>query len=64
MTKEKEQPKKKPIVSGFTKAQFMGTRQRSGIEKDILAVVLEEGKTYTIAEAEKLIQDFKKGKVK
>lgn len=56
--------KEKPTVGGYTKAQFLATRQRPGIEKDILSVVLDEGKTYTIAEANKLIDNFKKGKVK
>jgi len=48
----------------FTKAQFLMSQKRSGVEKDILAAVMEEGKTYTLAEAEKLISEFKKGKVK
>ena len=48
----------------FTKKQFLKSRQRPGIEKDILAAVMEDGKTYTLAEAEKLISEFKKGKVK
>lgn len=61
MSKEKEQPK---TVAKFTKAQFLATRQRLGIEKDILAAVLDGGKTYTIADADKLISEFKKGKVK
>lgn len=44
----------------FTKAQFLQSRQRSGVEKDILSVVLQDDKTYTLAEADKLINDFKK----
>lgn len=48
----------------FTKKQFMGSRQRKGSEKDILAAVLEDGKTYTLVEAQKAIDDFLKGKVK
>lgn len=48
----------------FTKQQFLQSRQRSGTDKDILSVVLNDSKTYTIAEAEKLIGDFKKRKVK
>lgn len=51
-------------VPKFTKQQFLQTRQRSGADKDILSVVLDDSKTYTIAEAERLIADFKKRKVK
>ncbi|MFD1179208.1 hypothetical protein ACFQ3W_23345 [Paenibacillus puldeungensis] len=51
------------IVSGFTKAQFMESRQWQGIDKDVLSVVLEDDKTYTIAEAKKLINQFNTGKV-
>lgn len=53
---------RKPLVATFTKAQFLQSRQRPGYEKDILAAVLEDGKSYTIVEAEKAIQNYlKKG---
>lgn len=48
----------------FTKTQFLSSRQRPGQEKDILASVLEDGKHYTIAEAEKAIQSYLKRRVK
>lgn len=57
MTEKKGAPR-------FSKQQFLQSRQRTGSDKDILSVVLEEGNTYTIVEAEKLINDFKKRKVK
>ncbi|URN94643.1 MAG: hypothetical protein NAG76_22970 [Candidatus Pristimantibacillus lignocellulolyticus] len=48
----------------FTKTQFLSSRQRPGQEKDILASVFEDGKHYTIAEAEKAIQSYLKRRVK
>lgn len=51
-------------IGKFTKKQLIGSRQRKGSEKDILAAVLEDDKTYTIAEAQKAIDDFLKRKVK
>ncbi|MEF3309515.1 hypothetical protein PV433_11480 [Paenibacillus sp. GYB004] len=44
--------------AAFTKQQFLASRQRPGVERDILAAVLEDDKSYTIAEADKLIEDF------
>jgi hypothetical protein len=42
----------------FTKAQFMKSRQRLGWEKDLLAVLLEDNKGYTISEADQAIQNY------
>lgn len=47
----------------FGKEQFMSSKRRQGVEKDIAAAALEDGKMYTLKEAEKRIQDFKKRKV-
>ena len=47
----------------YTKTQFLSSRQRPGKEKDILASVLEDGKSYTIAEAEEAIQSYLKRSV-
>lgn len=55
---------KKQISPKFTKDQFLQSRQRSGQEKDILAAVLEDNKAYTIAEADKAIQNYLKRGVK
>lgn len=52
------------IVGGFTKAQFLQSRQWEGIDKDILSTVLEDDKTYTLADAIKLVNDFKNREVK
>ena len=56
--------KEKEVTAGFTKEQFLQSRQWQGTDKDILSVVLEPSKAYTIAEAKKLVEDFKKGQVK
>ncbi|RJX40061.1 hypothetical protein D3P09_11845 [Paenibacillus pinisoli] len=49
-----------PDVSRYTKEQLLQSRQWPGREKDILCVVLEDGKQYAIAEANKAIQHFLK----
>jgi hypothetical protein len=67
MSKKDEQQQAEPIarkpqIAAFTKAQFLQSRQRPGHEKDILAAVLEDGKLYTIVDADKAIQTYlKKG---
>lgn len=48
---------------GFTKSQFLQSRQYKGIEKDILKIKLEDGKKYTHEQAKRAIADFKKRKV-
>ncbi|MCK6077896.1 hypothetical protein [Paenibacillus silvae] len=45
----------------YNKAQFAEARQFSRLEKDILAAVLLEEKTYTVQEAQQHIQQFMNG---
>ncbi|WP_433922802.1 hypothetical protein [Paenibacillus taichungensis] len=45
----------------YSKAQFAESRQFSRIEKDILAAVLLEQKTYTLQEAQEHILQFMNG---
>lgn len=54
----------KKVVATFTKEQFLKSRERPGYEKDILAAVLEDGKMYTLAEAQKAIEAYMKRSVK
>ena len=61
---KKEEVKKEPIATGFTKEQFLLSRQWQGIDKDILSITLKDGKRYTIAEAKQLVDKFKRGEVK
>lgn len=56
--------KEKELAAGFTREQFMQSKQWQGVDKDILSVVLESGKTYSIDEAKRLIDQFKQGQVK
>lgn len=67
MLKRKEemaQPATQAAEGRYTKEQFLKSRQRSGREKDVLSVVLEQNKTYTIAEAETAMQAFVKMEAK
>ena len=52
---------KAPAV--FTKEQIAGAKKYSN-DIDIINALLKSGKTYTLAEVDKIIEDFKKGKVK
>ncbi len=47
----------------FTKAQLLKSKKYSE-RVDLLNVLLEDDKSYTSKEVEKLIDDFMKGKVK
>ncbi|WP_410769582.1 hypothetical protein [Fontibacillus sp. BL9] len=60
MGKEKQIPE---VTTGFTKEQFLQSRQWTGTDNDVLAAVLGEG-TYSIAEAKRLVDEFKKSEVK
>lgn len=60
---EKEKAEKKHERQGFTKEQIMKSNQYKGVQKDILSIVLEDGKKYTHEQAKKAIDDFGKRKV-
>lgn len=65
MSKQTETNQEKPKKAvGFTKKQFMKAANFTRIERDVLNALLEDGKTYTIEQAKRIIDDFKKGKVK
>jgi len=66
MFTKKEQDSKKTEAQQknnqkYSKVQFAESRQLSRIEKDILAAVLLEQKTYTLQEAQEHIQQFMNG---
>lgn len=46
----------------FTKSQFLQSKMYKN-KIDILNCVLEDGKTYSTAQVDKLVDDFMKGKV-
>lgn len=47
----------------FTKEQIVGAKKYEN-DIDVINALLKEGKTYTLADVDKIIEDFKKGKVK
>jgi len=50
-------------VTKFTKAQLLSAKRFEG-RKDALGAVLSDTETYTVEEAQKLLDDFMKGQVK
>lgn len=61
--KENEQKAPKPTVR-FTKQQFLKSANFTQVEKYVLNAVLEDGKKYTLEEAKKLVENYKKKAVK
>ncbi|WP_068782263.1 MULTISPECIES: hypothetical protein [unclassified Paenibacillus] len=53
------QPEETHKGTTFSKAQFLASQAYSGVQKDILSVVLKDGQRYTKAEAEVEINQFK-----
>lgn len=62
-TKEATSTKSTPPVeaseAAYTKEQFLGSAKYSYQDKDVLAALLEDGKTYSVTEAKQMIDDFK-----
>lgn len=54
---------KKEAAPAFTKDQ-LATSKRYASVRDLVSVLLEDGKQYTLAEVDEKIEAFKKGKVK
>lgn len=53
----------KTAESEFTKQELMESKKFAN-KRDLAAAILEDGKTYTIANAEQILNDFLKGEVK
>lgn len=49
--------------AAYTKEQLMGSK-RYAARRDLVSVLLEDGRRYTLAEVDGKIEKFKKGKVK
>lgn len=65
MSKEAEKQQEKPIKAvAFTKKQFLKAANFSRVEKDVLSVILDDDKQYTLQEVQKALDNFKKRKVK
>lgn len=54
---------KKEAVPTFTRDQLAASK-RYASTRDLVNVLLEDGKQYTLAEVDAKIETFKKGKVK
>lgn len=48
----------------FSKEQILASKQFVGVDKDILSIVLEDGKEYTVEDARKAVETFKNKGVK
>ncbi|UNK17651.1 hypothetical protein MNQ98_24850 [Paenibacillus sp. N3/727] len=54
---------KKETVAAFNKHQLAQSNQFSNREKDVLSAILEEGKTYTVAQTKEQLKTFLKKEV-
>lgn len=50
--------------SSYTKSEILRSSQFTGIERDLLAVLLEDGKTYTIAKCREILKKEEKREIK
>jgi hypothetical protein len=50
-------------LAAYTKEQFLASKQFTAVQKDVLRALLKDGETYTVDQAQKLIDDFAKRKV-
>lgn len=58
MSEEKKKQK------GFTKEQLLKSKQYSGVQKDIMRIVLDDKKSYSHDQAKSKIEEFGKRRVK
>ncbi|MEC0171655.1 hypothetical protein [Paenibacillus graminis] len=58
------EPAVEASVASYTKEQFLGSAKYSYQDKDVLEALLEPEKLYTAAEAQQVIEDFKKKEAK
>lgn len=54
---------KTEAATTFTKDQLAASKRYAGL-RDLVSVLLEDDKQYTLAEVDEKIETFKKGKVK
>lgn len=50
-------------VQTFAKAQIVSAKKYEN-DIDVINALLKDGESYTLADVDKIIEDFKKGKVK
>ena len=59
-TKKEDEAKEKPV---FTKESLLNSKKYM-FQKDLLNILLDDDKEYTLEEVEKKINEFKTGKIK
>ena len=59
-TKKEDDAKEKPV---FTKESLLNSKKYM-FQKDLLNILLDEDKEYTLEEVDKKINEFKTGKIK
>ena len=63
MAKDKKPAAEKTAENKFAKESLIKSRKYAG-DKDLLSALLGDGKTYTIAETDKAIEDYRNKEVK
>ncbi len=63
MTKANAETKAADTAAKFMLTQLIGSKRFTLVEKSVLKTVLNPGETYTIAEANAAIEQFKKKEV-
>ena len=59
-TKKEDEAKEKPV---FSKESLLNSKKYM-FQKDLLNILLKDGKEYTLEEVDKKINEFKTGKIK
>lgn len=63
MTKTNAEAAEAPTTAtAYTKEQLLASRRYAN-RRDVISALLDDGKTYTLSEVEKLMNRFMKGKV-
>ncbi len=63
MTKTNAKAAEAPVTGiAYTKEQLLASKRYAN-RRDVISVLLEDGKTYTSTEVDALIEKFMKGKV-
>ncbi|MFD2329120.1 hypothetical protein ACFSR7_07650 [Cohnella sp. GCM10020058] len=60
---EKSAPVQTSEAAAFSKSQLIEAKRYTPGQRDVLAALLEDGKTYTFEQADQLIHTFAKGTV-
>ncbi|MDQ0090181.1 hypothetical protein J2T12_003595 [Paenibacillus anaericanus] len=62
--KKKSNPHMEQVEVGYSREQFLTSQAFSGVEKDIISVILEEGLRYSKSDVQEEINKFKNRGVK